>query len=101
VTNSRIEGAIANDREKGKRWMTAFETRERTRLLAGEQPKGRVALVTGSTRAIGAAIGCSLASRLDQLGRSDELARVAHFLFAGACFLISGRVWALNITGEV
>jgi hypothetical protein len=64
--------------------VTAFETRERTRLLAGEKPKGRVGLATGRTRVIGR----SLAS---QLGRSaDDVARVAHFLCADACSLITG-----------
>ena len=77
--------------------MTAFETRKETRLLAGQKLKGRVALVTGSGRAI----GCSLASRLDRLGRPAEVVRVVHFLFAGACSVISGRVCALNITGGV
>jgi len=73
--------------------MTAFETRERTRLLAGEKPKGRVAWPRAAH-----VIGRSLAS---QLGRSaDDVARVAHFLCADACSLITGRVSALNVRGE-
>ena len=39
------------------------ESRERTRSLAGDGLKGQVALVTGSTRAIGAALLASWAGR--------------------------------------
>ncbi len=77
--------------------MTAFETRERTRLLAGGKLKRRVALVTGSTRATGR----SLASQRGRSVRSDEVARVLNFLCADACSLITAQVWALNVRGEV
>jgi NAD(P)-dependent dehydrogenase (short-subunit alcohol dehydrogenase family) len=74
--------------------MTAVETRERTRLLAGEKLKRRVALVTGSTRATGR----SLASQRGRSVRSDEVARVADFLCADACAVMTGRV--LAVTGS-
>ena len=74
--------------------MTAFETRERTRLLAGEKPKGRVAWPRAAH-----VIGRSLAS---QLGRSaDDVARVAHFLCADAYAVTTGRVWAVTGGQEV
>lgn len=80
--------------------MTTFVTRERTRLLAGETLLGRVALVTGM-RAIGTAIGRSLAGQLGRLERPDEAARVVHLWWADACCLSCGRVWVLNLGGEV
>jgi NAD(P)-dependent dehydrogenase (short-subunit alcohol dehydrogenase family) len=73
--------------------MTTLEAREATQRLAGERLKGRVALVRGGTRGVGTAIGRSLASRL---GRRDGVARVVHFLCAGASSYITGRVCALN-----
>jgi NAD(P)-dependent dehydrogenase (short-subunit alcohol dehydrogenase family) len=39
-----------------------------------------------------------LASRL---GRRDGVARVVHFLCAGASSYIAGRVWALNGSREM
>jgi hypothetical protein len=98
VTNSWLEGAIANDRERGEE-MTAFETRERTRLLAGERLNGRVALVTGGLWGIGAEIGRSLVNP-GAPGRPGGVARVVQFLCAGACSLITAQVWALNVRGE-
>lgn len=71
---------------------------EITRPLAGEKLKGRVVLVTGGPRGVGTAIGRSQASRL---GRRDGVARVVHFLCAGASCYITGRVWALNTSQEV
>ena len=75
--------------------MTALDTRGRTRLLAGEKLKRRVALVTGSTRATGR----SLVSQPGRPVRSDEVARVLSFLCADACSMIAAQVWALNLTG--
>ena len=73
--------------------MTTLETREATQPLAGEKLKGRVALVTGSTRGVGTAIGRSARW---PAGAARRVARVVHFLCADACSLITGRVWALN-----
>ncbi len=81
--------------------MTTFVTRETTRQLAGETLQGRLALVTGSMRAIGTAIGRSLPSQLGRLERPDEAARMVQFPCADACCLICGRGWAPNLGGEV
>ena len=78
--------------------MTTLEAREATQPLAGEQLKSRVALVTGGTRGVGTALGRSLAGRL---GRRDGVARVVHFLCAGASSCVTGRVWALNGSQEM
>ena len=78
--------------------MTTFEARGATQRLAGEKLKGRVALVAGGRRAVGKAIGGSLASRL---GRRDGVARVVHVRYAGASSYIAGRVWALNGSREM
>jgi hypothetical protein len=83
-------GAIANDREKGEE-MTSFATRARSRLLAGEKLKGRVAVVTGGTR------GASWAG----LGRPDGVTGVVYLLCADVCSLIAGQVWAVDGGGEV
>jgi hypothetical protein len=73
--------------------MTTLETREKTPPHAGEGLKGRVALGRGAHCGVGIVIGRSLASRL---GRRDGVARVADFLCADACAVISGRVWAVT-----
>jgi len=75
-----------------------LETRETTQPPAGQQLKGRFALVTGGTRGVGTAIGRPLASRL---GRRDGVACVVDFLCAAARPLITGRVWALNRSEEL
>ena len=78
--------------------MTALEIRETTQPPAGAKLSGRIVRVTGNTRGVDAAIGRSLASKLE---RSDGVARVVHFLFADGCSVIVGRVWALDGGGEV
>jgi hypothetical protein len=78
--------------------MSTLETRETM------QPPGRAKLnrqivqVTGNARGVGAAIGRSLASKLE---RPDGVARVAHFLFEDGRSRIIGRVWALDGRGEM
>jgi hypothetical protein len=78
--------------------MTTFEARGATQRLAEEKLKGGVALVAGGRRGVGTASGRGLASRL---GRRDGVARVVHFLYAGAFSSIAGRVWTLNGSREV
>ena len=56
------------------------DSRERTRSLAGDGLKGQVALVTGSTRAIGR----SLVSQLGRSGQPDDVARAVSFLWTRA-----------------
>ena len=73
--------------------MTTLETCETTQPPAGQQLKGRVALVSGGARGVGTAIGCPLAS---QLGRRDGVACVVDFLYAAACSLITALVWAVD-----
>ena len=81
--------------------MTTLETRETTQPLAPEKLKGRIAQVAGGSRGVGVAIGRSLARQLSRWGWPDEEARVVRFLCADVCSLITGRVWALNVSGEV
>jgi len=81
--------------------MTALETRETTQPPARAKLHGRIVQVTGNTRGVGAAIGRSPASQLGRLGWPEEVARVAHFLFADGCSPITGRVWALDGRGEM
>jgi NAD(P)-dependent dehydrogenase (short-subunit alcohol dehydrogenase family) len=78
--------------------MTTLETRETTQPPAGQQLKGRVALVTGGAREVGMAIGRPLASRL---GRRDGVACVVDFLCAAACSLITALVWAVDGSQEL
>jgi hypothetical protein len=47
---------------------------------------------------LGMVIGRSLASRL---GRRDGVARVADFLCADACAVLTGRVWAVTGSREM
>lgn len=95
-------GAIANDREKGEE-VTSFatRTRARSRLLAGEKLKGRVAVVTGGTRGSARrSVAAWLASRAG-LGRRDGVACVVDFLCADVWSLIAGRLGAVDCGGEV
>jgi NAD(P)-dependent dehydrogenase (short-subunit alcohol dehydrogenase family) len=78
--------------------MTTSETRETTQRPAGQQLKGRVALVTGGARVVGTAISRPLASRL---GRRDGVACVVDFLCAHACSLITALVWAVDGSQEI
>ena len=81
--------------------MTSFATRARSRLLAGEKLKGRVAVVAGGTRGSARrSIAAWLASRAG-LGRPDGVTGVVHLLCADVCSLIAGRVWAVDGGGEV
>jgi hypothetical protein len=52
-------------------------------------------------RAIGPAIGHSLAGQQDRPEQPGDVARVVPFRRADAGSLIFGRVWALDVTGEV
>jgi NAD(P)-dependent dehydrogenase (short-subunit alcohol dehydrogenase family) len=63
---------------------------------------GRVAVVTGGTRGIGAAIcrqladaGAEIAAGY-RLGRPEEIARVVSFLAADESAYITGQIWAVN-----
>ena len=81
--------------------MTTLETRETTQPPARAKLNGRIVQVTGNTRGVGAAIGRSLARQVGRLGWPDDVARVAHFLFADGRSPIIGRVWALDGRGEM
>jgi hypothetical protein len=78
--------------------MTILEIRETVQPPGRAKMNGRIVLVMGNTRGVGAAIGRGLASKR---GRPDGVARVVHFLFADACSLIIGRVWALDGKGDM
>jgi hypothetical protein len=73
------------------------ESRERTRSLAGDGQKGQVAMVTGSTRAIGRTLLASWA----RLARPDDVARAVNFHLADTCALITAQLRALNVGGEI
>ena len=81
--------------------MTSLATGARSRLLSGEKLKGRVAVVTGGTRASARrSVAAGLASWAG-LGRPGGVTGVVHLLCADVWYLIAGRVGAVDGGGEV